>query len=54
MTLLNYLQKRCFGKKGDYDENWLQESKYKMLKQIDDEKKANLNMSRVKKQMNRQ
>ena len=36
---------------GDYDEKWLEESKYKMLKQIDDEKRANLVMSRMKKQM---
>ena len=34
-----------------YDEKWLQESKNKMLKQIDDEKRAILIMSRMKKQM---
>ena len=39
---------------GFYDEEWLEESKAKLLKQIDDEKRANLIMSRVKKQMNRQ
>ena len=39
---------------GDYDEKWLEESKYKMLKEIDDEKRANLIMSRMKKQMNKQ
>ena len=39
---------------GDYDEKWLQESKAKLLKEIDDEKRANLNMSRMKKQMNKQ
>ena len=39
---------------GDYDENWLEESKNKMLKEIDDEKRANLIMSRMKKQMNKQ
>ena len=39
---------------GDYDENWLQESKAKLLKDIDDEKRANLIMSRMKKQMNKQ
>ena len=33
---------------GDYDEKWLQESKAKLLKDIDDEKKANLIMSRMK------
>ena len=36
---------------GSYDEKWLEESKNKMLKQIDDEKRANLFMSRMKKQM---
>ena len=39
---------------GDYDQKWLDESKAKMLKQIDDEKRANLIMSRMKKQMNKQ
>ena len=38
---------------GDYDKNWLQESKEKLLKDIDDEKRANLIMSRMKKQMNK-
>ena len=37
---------------GDFDEKWLQESKAKLLKDIDDEKRANLIMSRMKKQMN--
>ena len=32
-----------------YDEKWLQESKLKLLKEIDDEKRANLIMSRMKK-----
>ena len=36
---------------GSYDEKWLEESKNKMLKQIDDERRANLIMSRMKKQM---
>ena len=36
---------------GSYDENWLEESKNKMLKQIDDEKRDNLIMLRMKKQM---
>ena len=40
-------------KTGDYDEKWLQESKEKLLKDIDDEKRANLIMSRMKKQMNK-
>ena len=39
---------------GSYDEKWLQESKNKMLKQIDDEKRANLIMSRMKKQIEKQ
>ena len=39
---------------GEYDEKWLQESKVKLLKEIDDEKRANLIMSRMKKQMNKQ
>ena len=38
---------------GQYDEKWLQESKEKLLKDIDDEKRANLIMSRMKKQMNK-
>ena len=38
---------------GDYDEKWLQESKAKLLKYIDDEKRANSIMSRMKKQMNK-
>ena len=39
---------------GDYDEKWLEESKAKLLKQNDDEKSANLIMSRMKKRMNKQ
>ena len=35
---------------GYYDEKWLQESKEKLFKDIDDEKRANLIMSRMKKQ----
>ena len=38
---------------GDYDEKWLEESKAKLLKDIDDEKRANLIMSRMKKQMDK-
>ena len=38
----------------DYDEKWLEESKDKLLKQIDDEKRPNLIMSKMKKQMNKQ
>ena len=33
---------------GDYDEKWLQESKDKLLKQIDDKKRADLIMFRMK------
>ena len=39
---------------GDYDEKWLQESKAKLLKEIDGGNRAKLNMSRIKKQMNKQ
>ena len=38
---------------GDYDEKWLQESKEKLLKDIDDEKRGKLITSRMKKQMNK-
>ena len=38
---------------GSYDEKWLEKSKTKLLKQIDNEKSANLIMSRMKKQMNK-
>ena len=37
-------------KVGSYDEKWQQESKTKLLKPIDYEKRANLIMSRMKKQ----
>ena len=39
---------------GSYDEKWLEESKLNLLKQIDDEKRANLIMPRMKKQINKQ
>ena len=39
---------------GSSDDKWLEESKAKLLKQIDDDKRANLIMSRMKKQMNKQ
>ena len=39
---------------GSYDEKWLEESKSKMIKQIDHDKRANLIMSRMKKQMEKQ
>ena len=38
---------------GCYVERWLEESKLKLLKEIYDEKRANLIMSRMKKQMNK-
>ena len=37
-----------------YDKKWLEESKAKLLKQIDDEKRTNLFMSRMEKQMKKQ
>ena len=37
----------------DYDEKRLQESKANLIKDIDDEKRANLITSRMKKQMNK-
>ena len=37
----------------DYDEKWLQESKAKLLKDIDNEKRAILIMPRMKKQKNK-
>ena len=39
---------------GEYDQKWLEESKAKLLKDINDEKRANLIMSRMKNQMNKQ
>ena len=39
---------------GLYDEKWLQESKAKLPKDIDDKKRVNFITSRMKKQMNRQ
>ena len=38
---------------GNYDQKWLEELKAKLLKDINDEKRANLIMSRMKKQMNK-
>ena len=38
---------------GDFNEKMLEESKDKLLKQINDEKRASLIMSRMKKQMNK-
>ena len=36
---------------GNYDEKWLEESKAKLIYQIDDAKRADLIMTRMKKQM---
>ena len=38
---------------GDFDQKWLEESKSKLLKDINDEKRANLIISRMNKQMNK-
>ena len=38
---------------GDYDQKWLEESKARLLKDIDDKKRADLIMSRMKRQMNK-
>ena len=38
---------------GKYDEKWLQETKAKLLKDIDDKKRADLIMTRMKKQMDK-
>ena len=38
---------------GEYDQKWLEESKAKLLKDINDEKRATLIMSRMKKQLNK-
>ena len=40
-------------KNGSYDEKWLDESKARLLQEIDDEKRANLIMPGMKKQMNK-
>ena len=56
---MNYLKKHSLkndvlkNKIGSYDGKWLEESKAKLLQQIDDEKTANLFVSRMKKQMNK-
>ena len=38
---------------GEYDQKWLEESKARLLKDIADKKTADLIMSRMKKQMNK-
>ena len=39
---------------GSYDEHWIEESKAKHLEEIDDEKRANVNISRMEKRMKKQ
>ena len=39
---------------GFYDQQWLEEANANLLKEIDDDKGANLVMSRMQKQMNKQ
>ena len=39
---------------GSHHEKWLEESKARLLKQIDNEKRANLIKSRLEKQMKKQ
>ena len=39
---------------GSYEEKWLEEFEEKLSKQIGDEKRANLSMSKMTKQMNKQ
>ena len=36
---------------GEYDEKWLEESKARLLKQINDDKRASIIMERMKKQL---
>ena len=38
---------------GVYDEKWLEESKARLLKQIDDDKRASIIMERMKKQLSK-
>ena len=38
---------------GDYNQKWLDETKAKLLKDINDEKRANIIMARMKKHMNK-
>ena len=50
-----YSENDCLKTKmGFYDKKWLEESKAKLLKQLDDENKANLFMSRVEKQVKKE
>ena len=38
---------------GEYDEKWLEESKARLLKQINDDKRASIIMERMKKQLSK-
>ena len=38
---------------GNYDEKWLQESKARLLKQIDDDERSRIIMERMKKQLSK-
>ena len=38
---------------GVYDEKWLEESKARLLKQLDDDKRASIIMERMKKQLSK-
>ena len=38
---------------GDYDKKWLEDSKARLLKQIDDDKRASIIMERMKKQLSK-
>ena len=39
---------------GSYDETWLEEVKAKLIKLFDNDKRANLNMPRIQKQVKKQ
>ena len=51
---LSTRKKALKNKIGFYDEKWSKESKAKLLKRIDDEERANLILSRMQKQMEKQ
>ena len=51
MTELSAQNESLKIKVGSYNEKWLEDSKAKLLKQINDEKSARLTMSRMQKQM---
>ena len=45
---------RLKNNKGSYDEKRFEDSEAKLLKQIIDEKRANINMSKIERQMKKQ